>query len=103
MICVAGFISRAPDMIFKIAWNEVSTATLHNILTVKEWANPVALFVAAGWLGIYSYFEPVWTLKLSNPINKVWGGDRSQVKRFGFVTLLSALLAGSIALSKAFS
>lgn len=103
MLCLAGLISRVPDAVYKIAWGEVSADTLHKILTVKEWSNAVAFFLVIGWIGIYTYFEPVWTLKLSNPINKVWGGSRSQINRFVCVVFLSLLLSGAIALSKAFS
>ncbi len=103
MICVSGLIARAPDMIYKICWGEVSPMTLHYILSIKEWANPVAFGLVVAWIGIYSYFEPVWTLKMAIPLNKVWGGSNRQVSRFCIVVALSALLAGAIALSKAFS
>jgi hypothetical protein len=103
MICIAGLISRAPDMVYKIAWGEVSTTTLHTILTIKEWSNSVAFFVVMGWIGIYTYFEPMWTLKLSNPINRVWGGNATHMRKFGLIIILSGMLAGAIAISKAFS
>lgn len=103
MIAVSGLIARAPDAVYKIAWGEVSPATLHTILSVKEWSNTVAFWIVAGWLGLYSYFEPRWTLKLSNPANMVWGGNRRQLHRFASIVILSGLLAASIALSKALS
>jgi len=103
LLSCAGLISRVPDAVYKIAWGEVSANTLHHILTVKEWSNALAFFLVIGWIGIYSYYELDWTLKLSNPINKVWGGSRSQINRFAVVVILSGLLAGAIALSKAFA
>lgn len=102
LLCCAGLISRAPDMVYKIAWGEVTPATLHTILSVREWSNAVAFFVVLGWIGILTYFEPLWTLKLSNPLNQVWGGDRLKVNRFFSIVFLSGLLAGAITLSKAF-
>lgn len=103
MICVSGLIARAPDAIYKISWGEVTPDTLHTILAVKEWANTVAFLIVVGWVGAYTFFEPVWTLKLSNPINMVWGGNGRQIKRFVAVVFLSGLLSGAIALSKAFA
>lgn len=103
LVCLSGLAARAPDAVYKIAWGEVTPTTLHTILSVKEWANTVAFWLVMGWLGIHTYFEPLWTLKLSNPLNRVWGGNLSQVKRFALVVFLSGLLAGAIAISKAFS
>lgn len=103
LLCLAGLTSRLPEAVYKIAWGEVSPNTLHTILTVKEWSNPVAFMLVIGWIGIYTYFEPIWILKLSNPINRVWGGNRAQVHRFIYIVILSGLLAGFVALSKAFS
>lgn len=103
MICIAGLLGRVPDAIYKISFGEVSTDTLHQLLAVREWANSVAFTVVTAWIGVYTYFEPAWTLKLSNPINKTWGGNRSQVHRFFFVVFLTGLLAGAIAISKAVS
>ncbi|WP_143090227.1 hypothetical protein [Sphingomonas rubra] len=102
LLCCAGLISRAPDMVYKIAWGEVTPATLHIILSVKEWSNAVAFFIVMGWIGILTYFEPLWTLKLSNPLNMVWGGDTRKVSRFFLIVFLTGLLAGAITLSKAF-
>lgn len=103
IICIGGLLGWVPDAIYKISFGEVSTQTLHQMLAVREWANSVAFPAVTAWIGIYTYFEPAWTLKLSNSINKTWGGNRSQVHRFIFVVILSGLLAGAIAISKAFS
>lgn len=102
-VCLGGLTLSAPLMVYKIGWGEVSTETLHSILIVKEWSSVLALMLFVTWTLLSAYFEVKWTLKLSNPLNRVWGGDAAQVKRFGFVVLLSGLLAGSIALSKSFS
>lgn len=102
LLCVAGLISRGPEMVYKIAWGEVSPDTLHTILSVKEWSNAVAFFVVMAWIGILTYFEPLWTLKLANPTNQVWGGNQATVRRFTFIVFLTGLLAAAITLSKAF-
>lgn len=101
LVCLTGLTSRIPDAFYKIAWGEVTPQTLHTALSIKEWGNSIAFWLVLGWLGVHTYFEPLWTLKLANPLNRVWGGNLAQVRRFVLIVFLSGLLAGAIAISKA--
>jgi hypothetical protein len=103
LLCLAGLISRGPDMVYKIAFGEVSARTLHTILSVKEWSNAIGFFIVLSWIGILTYFEPLWTLKLSSPLSQVWGGDRNKIPKFILIVILSGMLAGAITLSKVFA
>lgn len=102
LICLSGLAARAREAAYKIGFGEASPETLLMILQIKEWANTVAFWLVMSWLFIHTLFEPVWTLKLSHPQSQVWGKSWFQIGRFAGVVGLSAVLAGAIALYKAF-
>lgn len=102
LICISGLVTRAPEAAYKIAWGEVESETLYTILSIKEWGNTIAFWAVMSWLAVHSYFEPSWTLRLANPNNRVWGGNRSQLYRFISIVSLTALFAAAVAFYKSY-
>lgn len=102
LVCITEIVRNAPEVAYRVAWGEVTPATLQLILTVKESLNILAAATLFCWFLIHHYFEPLWTLKLDSPSNRVWGGNTRFIKHAVTVAFLAAILAGSITFYKAF-
>ncbi|RYF02938.1 MAG: hypothetical protein EOO77_31835 [Oxalobacteraceae bacterium] len=102
MVCTTALIRIVPEVVYRIAWGEVTVNTLQWILAIKEGLNIVAVGTLICWILIHRYFEPLWTLRLNAPASQVWGGNKQVFSKALVLTLLSALLAGSITIFKAF-
>ncbi|MEG3162975.1 hypothetical protein U1701_00025 [Sphingomonas sp. PB2P19] len=103
-VCSAVLMRCLPEVAYMICYAEAAPATLQLLLTVKRAFDIASLVPVMFWMGTFWLWYPDIVLKLRNPTSLIWSDSRwPRLGRFAGIAILSASLAATIALGRAFS